>query len=52
LFYTWHTYKDGDFFDDIIDQCVLDAQASPSYHNPDNPIFYDAQETKLNIALG
>jgi hypothetical protein len=39
--------QDGDFLDDVIDQCVLDTHAFPSHHYPDNPVFHDAHETEI-----
>jgi hypothetical protein len=36
--------QDGDLIDDVIDQCVLDAQTSQV---PNEPVFYDAHETDL-----
>jgi hypothetical protein len=41
--------QDGDLIDDVIDQCVLDAQTSQVPHEP---VFYDAHETELAIPEG
>jgi hypothetical protein len=41
--------RDGEFIDDVITQCVPDAQASPSHHGPDNPNIYDAHETEISM---
>jgi hypothetical protein len=41
--------QDGDLIDNIIDQCVLDAQTSQVPHEP---VFYDAHETELAIPEG
>jgi hypothetical protein len=53
LFSTWHIStlhrQDGDLIDDVIDQCVLDAQTSQVLHDP---VFYDAHETELAILEG
>jgi hypothetical protein len=38
--------QDGELLEDVIDQCVLDAQTSQV---PDEPIFYDAHETELGM---
>jgi hypothetical protein len=41
--------QDGNLIDDVIDQCVLDAQTSQVPHEP---VFYDAHETELAIPEG
>jgi hypothetical protein len=41
--------QDGDLIDDVIDQCVLDAQTSQDLHES---VFYDAHETELAIPEG
>jgi hypothetical protein len=41
--------QDSDLIDDVIDQCVLDAQSSHVIHEP---VFYDAHETELAIPEG
>jgi hypothetical protein len=38
--------QDGDLIEDVIDQCVLDAQTSQVLHEP---VFYDAHETEIAI---
>jgi hypothetical protein len=41
--------QDGNLIDDVIDQCVLDAQAAQVPHAP---VFYDAHEPELAIPEG
>jgi hypothetical protein len=41
--------QDGYLLDDVMAQCVLDAQTSQAPHQP---VFYDAHETELTIPEG
>jgi hypothetical protein len=38
--------QDGDLLDDVIDQCVLDAQTSQVIHEP---LLYDAHDTEIAL---
>jgi hypothetical protein len=40
---TYFQRQDGDLLDDVIDQCVLDAQTSQVLHEL---VFYDAHESE------
>jgi hypothetical protein len=39
--------QDGDILDDVIDQCVLDAQTSQVLHEP---VFHDSHDTDLDMS--
>jgi hypothetical protein len=41
--------QDGELLDDVIDQCVFDAQTSQRHHDPDNPTFYDECKTEPSL---
>jgi hypothetical protein len=41
--------QDGELLDDVIDQCVLDAQTSQGHGDPDNPVFCDLRETERGL---
>jgi hypothetical protein len=43
---TYFQRQDGDLIDDVVDQCVLDAQISQVHHDQ---VFYDAHEIELTI---